>query len=201
MLGGRAGEAEGAAQPRASPGFLPTGPAPQDPSAWTFVKEGGDTHCRINQTGTLVFAAGELALRSWLFTSMFTLWRVPVLACLSPLQMLIFCVSVTHGSVGGNDAFQPGGRTGSKSHRNPVFWLPGTYHICWQGHCTSPEIKMLSSLSLFQAKCQESNYGRAKGLEAGKSQPHLGAARGWAQASRRWWGCTGKGRSRGYLRR
>lgn len=58
-----------------------------------------------------------------------------------------------------------------------MFWLPGTYHVCWQGHCVSPEIKMLSSLSLFQAKCQESNYGRARGLEAGKSQPHLGAAR------------------------
>ena len=103
-----------------------------------------------------------------------------------------------HDSVDGNCAFQTGGWTGSKSHRNPASWFPGTHRICCQEHCVSPEIKTQSPLSLFQAKCQESSYGSPKGSEAGHSHwvgcTCLGP--GFQKAGEGW---TRKGRSHGCL--
>ena len=115
----------------------------------------------------------------------------------SPLDNSFLCVC---NSVDGNCAFQTGGRTGSKSHRNPASWFPGTYCICCQEHCLPPEIRTQSRLSVFQAKCQESSYRSPRGLEAGHSQPHrvgctcLGP--GFQKAGEEW---TRKGRSDGCL--
>lgn len=41
---------------------------------------------------------------------------------------------------------------------DPTFGSPGSLYLC-QGYCVSPEVKMLSPLSLFLAKCQENGYG------------------------------------------
>lgn len=59
----------------------------------------------------------------------------------------------------------------------------------WQGQDLVPEIKMLSPLSLFQAKCQESNYRRPRGLQRGISDHPGDCARlsGSGQAAGRWW--------------